>query len=109
MNIETANKMTAEVCGVDIVEAHEDGCFKVEESWNHKSTYQHTSQQWTIEDARCREVVRKEFKLDTVSCHDGEGVFSWSAISNSGLECQAPTIAEAEIACILSICESMEK
>ncbi len=70
--------------------------------------------QWTIQDPRCREIVRERFKIETYPTHDES---AWTSTApkepNSGsnvyeYEAEGKTIPEAEIACITAIYEAMK-
>jgi hypothetical protein len=60
---------------------------------------------WTIQDPRCREIIREKFKIDT--CEEDSGLGKWCASCYiNGVyrtEGYGKTIAEAEIACLEAI------
>jgi hypothetical protein len=61
--------------------------------------------EWTMQDARCREIVREHFDIYTM----GGAVEKWAAVAygeggNTGRN--GKTIEEAEIACIKAIMEA---
>jgi len=89
MNIQQANKILADACGVEY--SIFDGMYKWQGS------------EWTIKDPRCREVVRWKFKLKTQFL-----VGVWSCTTNDRLgDFIGKTIAEAEIACMIKIAEEV--
>ena len=61
---------------------------------------------WTLDDARCREIVREHFRFDTeIYGHD-----MWQCYSDIFDDfVEGKTIAEAEIACIKAIKEAMNE
>ena len=66
--------------------------------------------EWTISDPRCRELVRERFKLSTLIYDNGECVsFQMPYDLTKAKEDYKNTIAEAEIACIVSIYDSEVK
>ena len=72
--------------------------------------------EWTLDDARCREIVREHFKINTSFTSNGR----WRSVEmkwrrkepdNTGSYCLSAigkTIAEAEIACIEAIKQGEE-
>jgi hypothetical protein len=62
---------------------------------------------WTIQDPRCREIIRERFKVDTEYYED-----IWYCTSHSDdamlIQAAGKTIAESEINCITAIYEAME-
>lgn len=100
---EKENKVMAKECGVelDILQ-----CAPPWFEWKFKHKI-HTSK-WTIEDARCREIIREKFQLTTDIRQDGsrycyprldiDKAIAWLG--------NGKTIVEAEIACIIEICKA---
>ena len=64
-----------------------------------------TGYQWTIQDPRCREIVREHFKIDTREYYQG----GWQCAAEDIYPPIGQTIAEAEIACIKAIKEAMNE
>ena len=60
---------------------------------------------WTLDDARCREIVREHFKITTVYLNYGNKG-NWRSLQGS-IDGIAKTIAEAEINCIKAIREAL--
>lgn len=60
---------------------------------------------WTLDDARCREIVREHFSISTLADYkDG-----WAAGTHEGMATgKGKTIAEAEISCIKAIREAQK-
>lgn len=101
------DKWAAERCGVELAEITND-----DRRWyRRKGKYF----EWTIEDPRCREIVREHFRIET-----RDRVDSWLAVQlkwskhpdyPETVVCpsgQGKTIAEAEIACITAIWEAQK-
>mgnify|MGYP000291669257 CR=1 FL=1 len=59
---------------------------------------------WTIEDPRCREIIREKFKLNTYNVMT-EKWKSWVGEFKG----EGKTIAEAECECIKAICKGIEE
>ena len=86
MNID---EWTAEQCGVKIEPSIILGEWQRIDDWT----------PWTIQDPRCREIVREHFKICTDFSIDG-----WfSGRAGTTEQYAGKTIAEAEIACIKAI------
>ena len=72
-----------------------------------KQAYGHV---WTILDPRCREIIREQLGISTISNHaqaiDSDDVFYWA--ENAKYSGNGKTIEEAECACIIVIMESTE-
>ena len=65
---------------------------------------------WTIQDPRCREIVREHFNITTWYDEVGYWNASQSYFKDSDcIDYSAPTIAEAEIACIHAIKGAMNE
>ena len=69
-----------------------------------------TEDLWTIEDARCREIIRENFGIDTDEENSPLGkwccTYAPENYNETGChESYGETIAEAEIACIIEICK----
>jgi len=94
------NKFYAEKCGVTTrINNIKELCFQTE--WGNYTV-------WTIQDPRCREIIRERFKLDTLLGIRSKSLNTWvcERLSDSGnLICggKGKTIAEAEIACLTEI------
>ena len=59
---------------------------------------------WTIEDARCREIIREKYIIDSIS-----GDNNWSCMSvKTGDEGIGKDESAAFIACIVEICKGIE-
>ena len=65
---------------------------------------------WTIQDPRCREIVREHFKIWTYYGQIGTDKMGWVSTSsyNNMAYIYGKTIAEAEIACIRGIYKTFE-
>ena len=113
MNTEQVNKIMADACGVtefkyDRVNCDGDGLTLTFTGYKTKSFK--VFDVWTIEDARCREIIREKFGIGT---QQDSGLGNWFAHYNvyeEGVKIfkYYKTIAEAEIACIIAICEQLE-
>ena len=102
MDIETASKMMAEECGIRTEINANEGCFYWTTDVEPVELFNGL---FTIKDARCREIVREKFHIFTEP-YDDQVI----CITNYGqYKAYGKTIPESEIACILAICESMEK
>ena len=95
MNYEKANAITARECDVAVYSSA--GCLWIRQEFD---TY--IEEEWTIEDPRCREVIRGHYRIDTDSASGDSYWISGNDIVNA----KGKTIAEAEIQCILKICET---
>jgi len=62
---------------------------------------------WTLNDARCREIVREHIGIDTIQTENGWTCYSdWT--KSKYFTPEYKTIAEAEIACIKAIMEASD-
>ena len=102
--MEEIDKWAAEQCGVGFTTNHK----KQVVAWFTGSIDERVywEFEWTIQDCRCREIVREHFELNTQfrPALPKARVFCYSAkydVSEAG-----KTIAEAEIACIKEIYKS---
>jgi len=104
MNIEIANKMMADACGVEETHRYMNGSGSATFGWLDNGKFIHGK--WTIEDPRCCQIVREKFKIITTPTTDSH---MWLSGVNSSRYSTGKTIADTEIAAILSICEELTK
>ncbi len=77
--------------------------------WQYKYKNKVYHDRWTLTDARCREIVREHFKIETVWIDDASGA-GWVCYATQPYVPQLKkTIAEAEIACIEAIRRTRDK
>ena len=116
MNID---KWCAEQCGVKETTTNSDSVLYSEtEAWFHNGVWRNNDK-WTIEDPRCREIVREHFFIDTLTVaepfrtNDGNKwntyCFKPSATGSYCVSATGKTIAEAEIECINAIYNQLGK
>ena len=91
------DKWFAEQCGVDLEGFY--GWFQMVDGEPAKE-----GQHWTIQDPRCREVIRDKFRIETIRVFDLQ---DWYAYIDP-FDGQGKTIAEAEIACCKAIYEAQK-
>ena len=104
MNID---QWCAEQCGVELRQIR-CGDESIAYMWKHNGKTGHD--EWTIQDPRCREIVREHFRIETLYQH---GMYPWiTSAYDRDDECdelvgegEGKTIAEAECACIQAIWE----
>ena len=99
MNIEQVNRVMARECGV-VRKQYAGG------DWYFIYKGKEHNYLWTIEDARCREIIREKFGICTIP--DKTDDREWWA----GGEWQngtGKTIKEAEIKCITEIAKGLEQ
>ena len=102
MDINKCNEIMARECGVSIV--------PITATTTTKGFYLRIDTKvvfheyyWTIVDARCREIIRDHFGIETMRRLGSTGFHTWE--HNSISRGKGKTIAEAEIACIIEICK----
>ena len=97
MNID---EWAAEQCGVEVFG---NGSFIIGSEHGHSIWID-----WTIQDPRCREIVREHFKIWTYYGSVGTDKMGWVSTSanNDMAGTYGKTIAEAEIECITAIWET---
>jgi len=94
------DKKAAEACGVVFQEYMTWGIY----DFPNEGDYIEYDCEWTLDDARCREIVREHFLIDTTFASEGVECFT----IHNGVDIEpvyGKTIAEAEIACIKAILE----
>ena len=98
------NRWTADQCGVQLQEPHN---YVID---NRSGEYWTLGELWTIEDPRCREIVREHFHIATNSytLPNGWGWHSTGLGSPAETIRYYKTITEAEIACITAIWEAQQ-
>ena len=117
MNIQQVNAYMAEKCGIKISggKYFVYNYFKMFRSDYKEGTYANHIQdadidmEWTIQDPRCREIVREKFSITTKYTPPNEyGWMSYKDDDTDGIKpfSKGGTPAEAEIACITAIAES---
>ena len=96
--MEEIDKWAAEQCGVEVFQTKpvSGGVFL----WTMPNG---CIRQWTIQDPRCREIVREHFDVQTMQ-YQGTWFCAWNGGTEETINYQ--TIAEAEIACIKEIHKS---
>jgi len=103
----TVDQWAAEQCGVEIFPFPTDKIVFYHLYWSFKDTnYEYP---WTIQDPRCREIVREHFKLSTIYRYwvmPTEMVYETT--TRNCIKYEGKTIAEAEIACITAIYEASQ-
>ena len=72
--------------------------------WKHNGKTEHD--EWTIQDPRCREIVREHFRIEMCRVEDSWVAFQYLTDEDASIEGKGETIAEAEIACITAIWEA---
>jgi len=100
MNYKHANEVMAREC--EIYKGKNNLGYFWSESYDAHVPH---STEWTIEDPRCREVIRERFKISTtydIGGFKAQTVKSTKSYWSNGL-------AEAEIACILAIVENLDE
>ena len=94
MNI---HEWAAEQCGVLVYDPNDYEYAKLGKFWTYNGVGYYT--EWTLDDARCREIVREHFKIDTYFSID-----MWlSGRADASEHYAGKTIAEAEINCIKAL------
>ena len=101
------DKWAAEQCGVGFTKNHH----KVIVAWftGDIDNREYRNYEWTLNDARCREIVREHFLIDTneYGQHwEASGAFTAGSCISTG---RGKTIAEAELACIRKIKEASDE
>ena len=104
MNID---EWAAEQCGIVLYtpkQINEHGMYYYDD-WGNDFDYE-----WTIQDPRCREIVREHFKIWTYYGSVGTDKMGWVSTSanNDMAGTYGKTIAEAEIGCIEAIYKTFE-
>ena len=94
--MEEIDKWAAEQCGVEI---HSDFTNDGKIYTRHSGKYR----EWTIQDSRCREIVREHFRIEMYRVEDSWVAFQYLTDEDASIEGKGKTIAEAEIACIKEI------
>jgi len=61
---------------------------------------------WTIQDPRCREIVREHFRIEMCRVADSWIAFQYLIEEDASIEGHGKTIAEAECNCIQQIYEA---
>jgi hypothetical protein len=84
------NKWSAKKLGKRVYHGFDNGIYDDEDN------------EWNLEDARCMEIFREKFKVDTT--FDFDGKLWWSC--ESGQSEHGETIKEAELACAWAIMET---
>lgn len=102
MNLTQVNKIMAEACGVEPHIVDEGRLIDHNAFVINGKIYSYA---WTIEDARCREIIREKFKVETLVNYSTKNWFCSDEFNKKG---EGKTIAEAEKACITAICKQME-
>jgi len=106
------DKFYAEKCGVLTHSAQTPlgcGTTSTSHSFFIKDGQKQHYYKWTIGDARCREIIREVFKIDTLSIHDDRGARWAATILPRQLVFRGKTIREAEIALLQDIFEQENK
>ena len=118
MNTEQASKVLAKACGVTIEHSMQWKLNDRGDGLPHYHCYG-----WTIDDARCREVVRDRFGIDTERTYiytGGEIEYIRTPYGYQACTSKHPddrpmfigigkTIAEAEKACMIKIADNLEE
>ena len=95
---EKENKLMARECG--LVEGTQT--YWLFDKHGHNSGFKVKT--WTIKDARCREIIREKYIIDSIS-----GDNNWSCMSvKTGDEGIGKDESAAFIACIVEICKGIE-
>ena len=97
-DLKKVNKWSAEKCGAELVIPY-TGMHKPNFIYKGKEYYY----QWTLNDARCREIVREHFKIHINYMLSGRVI---CGAHPYGGEFLGNSSKEAEIACIIAIMES---
>jgi len=105
MKIETVNKLMADACGIEIETNDEYPDLDKSLYYQDSSGFEYN---WTIEDPRCREVIRDKFEIVTFPFEGNVWKSFTLPFDLVAAENFSKTIAEAEIACIMAICEELE-
>ena len=91
----------ADKCGINIHSSQTENGVLL---WTMIPPYHQVVRQWTIQDPRCREIIREEFSISTYMNHielDGK---AWWCQDNTGIETNIyKSLFEAEIACMQAI------
>ena len=97
------DKWAAEKVGLTVY-VHQNGKIKI---LTIPKDWEFDQSEWTLSDARCREIVREYFKIRTVVDDFAENNPLWKAyvFSPELIEPNGKTIADVEIACIQAIYE----
>ena len=96
------DKWSAEKVGLTVY-VHQNGKIKI---LTIPKDWEFDQGEWTLSDARCREVVRECFKITTCENWDEEANERWMAFQHGARNIRAFTgdlIEAAEIACIQAI------
>jgi hypothetical protein len=105
MDIDKLNKWTADKLAIYLYkpkEVNEHGYY-----FYNKVDMRDCDYEWTMQDARCREIVREHFKVDTTWTTDNDWYCFVELDKDDYLvEERGKTIADAEIACIKAIMEA---
>jgi hypothetical protein len=93
------NKWAADKCGIKIVSQGETAPFWTDD----KEPVELVNSEWTMQDARCRELVVEHFKIDT-EYYQHAKVWEAAMADDYGIYGgREATRSEAEIACIEAI------
>jgi len=99
----TVEQWSAEACGVELNPPPQDSVMII--SWVYwRLNGDGYTYPWTLDDARCREIVREHFKIDTTWTTNNDWYcFVELDKDNYLVEERGKTIEEAEKACIEAI------